>query len=166
MSSLAMVSTYIDALITLGIFAVLSAIGITITKDNLYAAIYLAIATGLVGAVYGLFGITYGFILIYLIFVGATITMTIVLAATYRRVEFRGGVGKSWIAPMLLFIIAIIIASAFTNYEVTPVTSQSLISFASTPDGLLLIALLASLLMAIMIGLIMYYLEVSGGWRS
>ncbi len=163
-----MVSTYIGALIALGIFAVLSAIGITITKDNLYAAIYLAIATGLIGAVYGLFGITYGFILIYLIFVGATITMTIVLAATYRRVEFRGGgVGKSWIAPMLLFIIAIIIASAFTNYEVTPVTSQSLISFASTPDGLLLIALLASLLMAIMIGLIMYYLEVSGGgWRS
>lgn len=59
MSSLAMVSTYIGALIALGIFAVLSAIGITITKDNLYAAIYLAIATGLVGAVYGLFGITY-----------------------------------------------------------------------------------------------------------
>ncbi|GAB6945717.1 hypothetical protein [Vulcanisaeta sp. JCM 14467] len=161
-----MVSTYIGALITLGVFAVLSAIGITITKDNLYAAIYLAVTTGLVGAVYGLFGITYGFVLIYLIFVGATITMTIVLAATYRRIEFRGGVGKSWIIPMLLFIVSIIVASAFTNYEVAPVTSQSLISFVSTSDGLLLIALLASLLMAIMIGLIMYYLEVSRGWRS
>lgn len=53
---LAMVSTYIGALITLGVFAVLSAIGVTITKDNLYAAIYLAIATGLVGAVYACLG--------------------------------------------------------------------------------------------------------------
>ncbi|WP_243669756.1 hypothetical protein [Vulcanisaeta sp. JCM 16161] len=73
---------------------------------------------------YGLFGITYGFILIYLIFVGATITITIVLAATYRRVEFRGGVSRSWILPMLLFIIAVIIASVFTNYEVAPATSN------------------------------------------
>ncbi|ADY00770.1 MAG: hypothetical protein ACP5GZ_04265 [Vulcanisaeta sp.] len=160
-----MVSTYIGALITLGVFAVLSAIGITVTKDNLYAAIYLAITTGLIGAVYGLFGITYGFILIYLVFVGATITITIVLAATYRRIEFRGGIGKSWILPMLLFIATIIIASVWTNYNVVPVTSQSLISFASTPDSILLIALLSSLLMAIMIGLIMYYLEVSGRWR-
>ncbi len=160
-----MVSEYVGALIALGVFAVLSAIGTAITRDNLYAAIYLAIATGLVGAIYGLFGIAYGFVLIYLIFVGATITITIVLAATYRRVEFRGGVGRSWIAPMILFIIAVIIASSLTNYEVPPATSQSLVSFLSTPDSLLLIALLSALLMAVMIGLIMYYLEVSGGWK-
>ncbi|WP_054857389.1 hypothetical protein [Vulcanisaeta sp. JCM 16159] len=162
-----MISTYLEgALITLGVFAVLSAIGIIITKDNLYAAIYLAITTGLVGAVYGLFGIAYGFVLIYLIFVGATITITIVLAATYRKIEIKGGVGKSWIVPMILFIIAIVVASVSTKYNVTPVTGQSLTGFTTASDGLLLIALLASLLMAIMIGLIMYYLEVSGVWRS
>ena len=160
-----MVSEYLGALITLGVLAVLSAIGVTITRDNLYAAIYLAVATGLVGAIYGLFGITYGFVLIYLIFVGATITITIVLAATYRRVEFRGGVGRSWVVPMILFIIAVIVASAMTNYEIPTITSQSLVSFLSAPDSLLLIALLAALLMAVMIGLIMYYLEVSGQWR-
>lgn len=160
-----MISTYLGALITLGIFAVLSAIGITVTKDNLYAAMYLAVTTGLIGAVYGLFGITYGFVLIYLVFVGATITITIVLAATYRRVEFRGGISRSWILPMLLFVVAIIIASVWTNYSVMPITGQSLISFTSTPDSLLLIVLLSSLLMTIMIGLIMYYLEVSGRWR-
>jgi NADH-quinone oxidoreductase subunit J len=160
-----MINAYLGALIALGIVSVLTALGITITRDNLYAAIYLAITTGLVGAIYGLFGITYGFILIYLVFVGATITITIVLAATYRRVEFRGGAGKSWVLPMILFIIAIIIASIETTYNITPITSQSLMSFVSAPSDLLLIALLSSLLMVIMIGLIMYYLEVSGRWR-
>ncbi|MGC8543091.1 MAG: hypothetical protein ACP5NQ_04040 [Vulcanisaeta sp.] len=161
-----MVGTYLGALIALGVVAVLSAIGITITRDNLYAAIYLAITTGLVGAIYGLFGITYGFILIYLVFVGATITITIVLAATYRRVEFRGGgVGKSWVIPMLLFVIAIIVASVWTNYSVAPVTGQSLVGFLSSPNDLLLVVLLSALLMTIMIGLIMYYLEVGGRWR-
>ncbi|MFB6470249.1 MAG: hypothetical protein TU36_003305 [Vulcanisaeta sp. AZ3] len=160
-----MVNAYVGALITLGVVAVLSAVGITVTRDNLYAAIYLAITTGLVGAIYGLFGITYGFVLIYLVFAGATITITIVLAATYRRVEFRGGVGKSWIIPMILFVIAIIVASVFTKYTVMPITSQSLVNFLSSTNSILLIVLLASLLMAVMTGLIMYYLEVSGRWR-
>ena len=159
-----MVGTYLGALITLGTIAVIAAIGISITKDNLYAAIYLAVTTGLVGAIYGLFGITYGFVLIYLVFVGATITITIVLAATYRRIEYRGGVGKSWVVPMLLFIVAVITASLWTEYRVSPLTAQSLMKLTSM-NNLLLMALLSSLLMAIMLGLIMYYHEVNKQWR-
>ncbi|MCG2864017.1 MAG: hypothetical protein L7H10_05995 [Vulcanisaeta sp.] len=160
-----MINAYQGALIALGIASVLTAVGVAASRDNLYAAIYLAITTGLVGAVYGLFGVAYGFVLIYLIFVGATITITIVLAATYRRVEFRGGAGKSWAIPMVLFIAVIILASLRTTYSVAPVTGQSLAGFVSTPGDLLLIALLSSLLMAIMIGLVMYYLGVVGRWR-
>ncbi|WP_069807340.1 hypothetical protein [Vulcanisaeta thermophila] len=161
-----MVSEYYAAVIALGVFAVISSIGVAITKDNLYAAIYLAMATAFIGGIYAVLGVQFGFVLIYLIFVGATITMTIVLAATYRRIEIKGaGVSKVWIIPIILFIVAIILASAGTNYKLTTVPSSVLSSFISSPDYLLLVGLLVSLLVIMMIGLIMYYLRVTGSWR-
>lgn len=161
-----MTSEYLAAVITLGVFAVISSIGLALTKDNLYAAIYLAVTTGLVGGVYAVLGLQFGFVLIYLIFVGATITITIVLAATYRRIEIKApSISKAWIIPMILFIIAIIIASINSTFKFTTIPSKSLIDFVSSPNYLLLIGLLVSLLTTMMIGLIMYYQRVSESWK-
>jgi NADH-quinone oxidoreductase subunit J len=147
-------------MITLLLLALASSLGVALSRDNFYAALYLALTTSLVGALYGLLGLAYGFILIFLIYVGATITITVILAAIYRRVPIGGGVGRLWVIPMVLFVATVALAYYANPVEVGGGYGTPPGSFAQYR---LLILSLFSLLILLAIGTITYYSRVRGG---
>ncbi|GGP18854.1 hypothetical protein GCM10007981_00170 [Thermocladium modestius] len=102
------------SLAVLEVLIVLSSVGVLLSKDNFYAALFLAIASSLSATA---FAVVYGilsFTLIVLIYVGATITITVVLAATYRR-PVPHKVEGSWLGfVVLLFLLSMLVLSKYS----------------------------------------------------
>lgn len=107
----------IDTLIiaAAGFFAVASSIGVLLTKDNFYAAMYMSVTMLLVAAIYAAFNIQPVVVIITLIFIGAVGIVTVAIAATYRAGVSRK-VSIFWIIPVI--IVFAILALAFTSLAV------------------------------------------------
>jgi len=107
----------IDTLIiaAAGFFAVASSIGVLLTKDNFYAAMYMSVTMLLVAAIYAAFNIQPVVVIITLIFIGAVGIVTVAIAATYRAGASRK-VSIFWIIPVI--IVFAILALAFTSLAV------------------------------------------------
>jgi len=143
---------------------VLSSIAVLVTRDNLYASIYLAIASALTACLYFVYGTGLMFALIVLIYIGVVVGLTILIAATYRYVEVRSiSVNKYWLPPLII-AIALTIATAFRHMQLVkiPTTAQLSLNTLSTfaSDYAVYIALLALLLLVIAIGCIKIAREV------
>ena len=87
-------------------FAVLAAFGVLLTKDNFYAAIYMALMMTFIASCYAVFGIDAAFVLIAFVFVGAIGIVTVALAATYRRPPERQ-LSYIWVPPAALTAVVL-----------------------------------------------------------
>jgi len=141
--------------------ALVSSLGVALSRDNFYAALYLALTTSLVGILYAYLGLTYGFVLIFIIYVGATVTVTVILAAVYRRFPFRGGLSWVWVIPMALFVVTMVLAYYVRPVNVLVNRTVDLGSFAESYA--LLFLSLFSLLVLLTVGSLVYYSRVRGG---
>lgn len=84
-----------------GVFAVASSIGVLLTKDNFYAALYMSVTMLFVAAIYAAFNLQPVVVIIALIFVGAVGIVTVAIAATYRAKTSRK-VNLAWTAPVVI----------------------------------------------------------------
>jgi|Deesub1362A_J573_1020465.scaffolds.fasta_scaffold00239_31 NADH-quinone oxidoreductase subunit J len=84
----------------LSAFAVVASVGVLLTRDNFYAALYMAVAMVSIAAVYAVFNLQPVVVLIVLIFVGAVGIVTVAVAATYRFATPRK-VDLLWVAPVV-----------------------------------------------------------------
>ena len=103
-------------MILLGAFAgvlVLSALGVLLSKDNFYSALFMTLTLVMVATVYALFDLQPLFVLIVFVFVGVIGIVTVALAATYRAMPERQ---FAWIWCIPVLITAVILGfSIFTH---------------------------------------------------
>lgn len=139
--------------LALGIATVLFACGVLLTKDNLYAALYMSATLILVATMYTVYGIYSVFVLITFIFVGAIGIITIALAATYRFIPARK-VNIYWIIPIA--IVTAIMAYTYYLYayqmSATIVRGCDLTTFPAI--YLLMVVFLVSLMALLMLSAI------------
>ncbi len=90
------------------VFTILSAIGVLLTRDNLYAALYMSVTMLLIAAIYAAYNIQQVVVFIAFVFVGAVGMITIAIAATYRYIPAKK-ISVGWIIP-------VIIVFAITSY--------------------------------------------------
>ncbi|MCS7121103.1 MAG: hypothetical protein NZ895_00645 [Archaeoglobaceae archaeon] len=105
------------------IFAVLTALGVLLSKDNFYSALYMATTMLLVAAIYALYNLQPVVVLLVLVFVGAVSIVTVALAATYRTAPARK-VNIFWSIPAII-IFAIAYLSYFSLDELNVSTEFS-----------------------------------------
>ena len=103
-------------MILLGAFTgvlVLSALGVLLSKDNFYSALFMTLTLVMVATVYALFDLQPIFVLIVFVFVGVIGIVTVALAATYRAMPERQ---FAWIWCIPVLITAVILGfSIFTH---------------------------------------------------
>ncbi len=87
--------------VVISLFAVLASLGVLLTRDNFYAALYMSITMVFVAAIYAILDIQPAVVLITLIFIGAVGIVTIALAATYRAVPTRK-INLAWGLPLII----------------------------------------------------------------
>ena len=93
-------------LLATGVFAVLASIGALLTRDNLYAALYMSLTMIFVAAMYAAYNLQPVVVMIVLIFVGAVGIITIAVAATYRAAPTRK-VSIAWTIPAVIVFAAV-----------------------------------------------------------
>jgi len=147
-------------------FAVLSSLGVLVSKDNFYSALYMSATMIFVAAVYALFNLQPVFVLIVFIFVGALGIVTVALAATYRSEPVRQ-VSGFWAIPVAItaFIICFSIYSyTFFNPQSMPPggIDFELAKFLPAPEYSLLIIFLVSLVILLLLSV----LKIVIGGRS
>ena len=139
--------------LTLGIAIVLFACGVLLSRDNLYASLYMSATLILIATIYTIYSIQSVFVLITFIFVGAIGIITIALAATYRFIPARK-INVYWLIPIAI-VTAIL---AYTYYLYANQMGIVLIkeySFASFPtEYLLMVVFLVSLMALLMLSAI------------
>ncbi len=145
------------ALLVLSAASILSASGVLLSRDNLYAALFMSITLILIATTYTLFNIQSVFVLIIFIFVGAIGAVTVALAATLRYELVKIPVEKVWVIPMII-VFAVI---AFTLYIYSPhrITigyNPEILLPSFLSNYLLLAVFLISLSLVIMISAVMY----------
>lgn len=134
--------------LTLGIATVLFACGVLLTRDNLYASLYMSATLILIATIYTVYSLQSIFVLITFIFVGAIGIITIALAATYRFIPARK-ISVYWLIPIAI-VTAIL---AYTYYLYSEQMGIVLIkehSFASFPTEYLLVVVFLVSLMALL----------------
>lgn len=137
----------------LSAFAAVASVGVLLTRDNVYAALYMAMAMVTIAAIYAVFNLQPVVVLIVLIFVGAVGIVTVAVAATYRFASQRK-VDLLWIVPALaVFGIVTYFYYRFIsgNIEIT----QTPGSFTSiSTDYFFVILFLVSLMILMMLSTI------------
>lgn len=140
--------------------AVLFSLGVLLSKDNFYSSLFMAVTLVIVASVYAFFDLQPVFVLIVFIFVGAIGIVTVALAATYRFAPERQ-VSVLWALPVI--ITALILG--FSVYT-TQLASAGEIQFALgefiTPEYLLLILFLTSLIILLMLSVLKMGVEEGG----
>jgi NADH-quinone oxidoreductase subunit J len=147
----------VTSLLALGVVIVLSACGVLLSRDNLYAALYMTVALILIATTYAVFNLQPVFILIAFVFVGAIGAVTIALAATYRITLEEFPVEKLWIIPIIITIAAVcytIYAYVETPLEKIYSIDELLAEFPS--DYLLLVTFLISLMILLMLSVVKF----------
>jgi NADH:ubiquinone oxidoreductase subunit 6 (subunit J) len=143
--------------------AVIFAIGVLVSKDNFYSALFMSVTLVLVATVYAFFDLQPVFVLIVFIFVGAIGIVTVALAATYRSAPERQLSGL-WAVPVA--IAAVILAGSIFMASPQPATSGAiefdLVQFIPQTEYLLIVVFLVSLVVLLLLSI----LEIGVGGRS
>jgi NADH:ubiquinone oxidoreductase subunit 6 (subunit J) len=146
--------------------AVVFALGVLLSKDNFYSALFMAATLVFVATVYAFFNLQPVFVLILFIFVGAIGIVTVALAATYRSDPERQ-VSELWAVPV--FITALVIGSSVYSqivFNPQPISSSAvefeLMSFIPLPEYMLIVVFLISLVVLLLLSV----LKMSVGGRS
>lgn len=100
-------------LLALGSVTVLSSLGVLLSRDNFYSALYMALTMIFIATTFAVFNIQSAFILIAFIFIGAVGIVTVTLAAVFRYVPRKIPVDRLWIIPTILTIAVL----AYTLYK-------------------------------------------------
>ena len=141
--------------------AVLFSLGVLVSKDNFYSALFMSMTLVFVAAVYALFNLQPVFVLILFIFVGAIGIVTVALAATYRT-EPERQVSRFWIVPVV--ITAFIIGFSIYSYALLapqPVPPRMIVfelekflTFPGFAEYLLIILFLISLVVLLLLSVL------------
>lgn len=135
-----------------GIFAVASTIGVLLTKDNFYAALYMSVTMLFVAAIYAAFNLQPVVVIIALIFVGAVGIVTVAIAATYRARMSRK-VSLFWTLPVL--IVFAILAYTYYTFATKTLEIAGQDAFLAVPsEYFFVVALLFSLMVLMMLSAI------------
>lgn len=100
-------------LLALGSVTVLSSLGVLLSRDNFYSALYMALTMIFIATTFAVFNVQSAFILIAFIFIGAIGIVTVALAAVFRYVPRKIPVDRLWILPTILTIAVL----AYTLYK-------------------------------------------------
>lgn len=146
--------------------AVLFALGVLLSKDNFYSALFMSVTLLFVATIYAMFSLQPVFALIVFIFVGAIGIVTVALAATYRSDPERQFSGL-WAVPV--FITALVIGSSvyshivFNQQPVSPSAIEfELANFIPITEYLLIVVFLFSLVVLLLLSV----LKIGIGGRS
>jgi NADH:ubiquinone oxidoreductase subunit 6 (subunit J) len=150
-------SIEVGVLIALAGVAVLTALGVLLSKDNFYSSLFMSATLIFVASIYAIFNLQPVFILIVFIFVGAIGIVTVAVAATYRADPERQ-FSKLWTAPVI--ITAFVIGFAIYSYTMlNPKMFSSEIKFELTKfiaqfEYLLLILSLVALVVLLVLSVL------------
>ncbi len=92
---------------------IISSLGVLLSRDNFYSALYMALTMIFIATTFAVFNIQSAFILITFIFVGAVSVVTVAISAVFRFVPKKIPVNKLWIAPTILTMTVL----SFTIYK-------------------------------------------------
>ncbi len=144
--------------------AVLSSLAVLLTRDNFYASMFMSLTLVMVAVIYALFDIQPVFVLIVFIFVGALGMVTVALAATYR---FAPGRKISWLWALPVVITAFVLAVSVYAAQLAPLEKiQFALQGFITPEYLLLIIFLASLMVLLLLSVLKMGIKEGEGGRS
>jgi len=144
-------------LIALAGIAVLSSLGVLLSKDNFYSSLYMSATLIFVASIYAIFSLQPVFVLIVFIFVGAIGIVTVAVAATYRSDPERQ-FSKPW--AVLVVITAAVVGFAIYSYKMlNPEMSFSvikfeLINFMSQSEYLILVLSLVALVVLLLLSVL------------
>jgi NADH-quinone oxidoreductase subunit J len=153
------------ALITVEVLVLASSMAVLLSKDNLYSALYLALASGFSASVLLMLNGVLPFVLIVMIYIGATITVTIILAATYRRPVTYAVFESKWISIAVVVVVLALIAlkpAYSTLVYPSSISPAQLARDVLSSDMVMLLVLLVSFLSVIM-AIAIRYLKVTQG---
>ncbi len=135
-----------------GVFAVASSVGVLLTRDNFYAALYMSVTMLFVAAMYAAFDLQPVVVIIALIFVGAVGIVTVAVAATYRG-KIAREVSLLWVAPV--FVVFAILAYAYYSLAANNIEISGQETFSTIPtDYFSVVILLFSLTVLMMLSAI------------
>ncbi len=145
----------------LSVFAgvmILSSLGVLLSKDNFYSALFMTLTLVMVATVYAFFDIQPVFVLIVFIFVGAIGIVTVALAATYRAMPERQ---FSWLGCILVAITAAVLSYfTFAGGRYQDMGKQvvfSLSEFIKSSEYQLLVVFLTALVLLLYLSVIRLY---------
>lgn len=144
-------------LIALAGVAVLSSLGVLLSKDNFYSSLYMSATLIFVASIYAIFNLQPVFVLIVFIFVGAIGIVTVAVAATYRS-EPESQFSKPW--AVLVVITAAVVGFAIYSYNMLnpnvpfSLIKFELINFMSQPEYLLLVLSLVALVVLLLLAVL------------
>ena len=159
---------YVDVLLLAALagIAVIFSLGVLVSKDNFYSALFMSVTQVFVATVYAFFNLQPVFVLLLFIFVGAIGIVTVALAATYRT-EPERQVSGFWVLPV--FLTVLIIGSAimsniiFAPQPITPgIIAFELMDFIPVAEYLLIVVALISLVVLLLLSV----LKMGVGGRS
>lgn len=140
--------------------AVVFALGVLLSKDNFYSALYMAATLVFVATVYAFFNLQPVFVLILFVFVGTIGIVTVALAATYRSDPERQ-VSRLWAVPVAItaFFVSLAIATySYSALNLQPVSSRAiefeLMNFILKTEYLVLILSLMSLVILLLLSVL------------
>jgi NADH:ubiquinone oxidoreductase subunit 6 (subunit J) len=143
--------------------AVIFALGVLVSKDNFYSALFMSVTLILVATVYAFFDLQPVFVLIVFIFVGAIGIVTVALAATYRSAPERQ-LSVLWTVPVAIAVV--ILAGSIFMASPQPALSGAiefdLVQFIPQTEYLLIVVFLVSLVVLLLLSI----LEIGVGGRS
>ena len=135
-----------------GAFAVLSSIGVLLTRDNFYAALYMSVTMLLIAAIYAVYNVQAVVVMIALIFIGAVGIITVAVAASYRSMPSRR-VDLLWVAPVI--VVFAIVCYAYIKLAKGAVSPIEFGYFSAVPtDYLLVVIFLFSVIILMMLSAI------------
>jgi|Deesub1362A_J573_1020465.scaffolds.fasta_scaffold00076_99 NADH-quinone oxidoreductase subunit J len=138
-------------LLVLSAFAILFSVGVLLTKDNFYSALFMSFALLTIGTIYALADLQPVFVLIAFIFVGAVGMVTVALAAVYK---FKPStqLSKYWVIPST--ITAIILSYTLYTFAGVGADIKAIEIGNFTSEYLILIVFLISLMVLLMLAVI------------
>jgi len=144
-------------LIALAGIAVLSSLGVLLSKDNFYSSLYMSATLIFVASIYAIFNLQPVFVLIVFVFVGAIGIVTVAVAATYRS-DPESQFSKLWAVPAV--ITAAVVGFAIYSYNLlNPNVSLSsikfeLINFMAQSEYLILVLSLVALVVLLLLSVL------------
>ncbi len=100
-------------LLIIGVVTVLSSLGVLLSRDNFYSALYMSLTMILIATTFAVFDVQSAFILIAFIFIGAIGIITVALAAVFRFVPKKVPVDWLWVIPTALTLAVL----SYTLYK-------------------------------------------------